>query len=276
MSHKVELLAANTASQITPGWAYVPDTSRPAAAPAPAAAAHASLRGTRKGNRTLRDSTAAHAGPGRGSLSARQHNATLRRLAELDRENHRDVHIPIATTKGKELHAKSSRSKTTTNVRRILMSQKTFKNYLDDEEASLAQTQAAPLATSAARTAARPGNPLAPPPPVTGLPTACAYSAVDPASQALPQRPPGAHDLLQADTPAPPTEEVMMQLLSEPPLTYNEARAVLPSSGAPPARHFCSICGYWGRIKCLKCGARTCGLECYHIHEDTKCDRFYA
>ncbi|KAI5303035.1 hypothetical protein KEM56_000100, partial [Ascosphaera pollenicola] len=182
MSHKVTLLA-NTTSHITPGWAYVPDTGGPPAA-------HAPVRGTRKGKRTFRESTnaggsASLAAKGRGNLTARQNTAVLRRIAELDRENHKDVHIPIVTTKGKELAAKSSRSKTTTNVRRILMSQKTFKNYLDDEEASLAQQHSQ---TAAASTSNRPpnrsSNAVLPPVPI-GVPPAVQYTPDNPTSQTL-------------------------------------------------------------------------------------------
>lgn len=83
----------------------MPDTGGPPAA-------HAPVRGTRKGKRTFRESTTAGgsaslAARGRGNLTARQNTAVLRRLADLDRENHKDVHIPIVTTKGKELAAKS-------------------------------------------------------------------------------------------------------------------------------------------------------------------------
>ncbi|KAI5290032.1 hypothetical protein KEM54_002623 [Ascosphaera aggregata] len=255
MLHKVTVVANTASSYTAPGWAYVPDTSGPPRA-------HAPVRGTRKGKRTFRESTGAGAGggggdilagiaKGRGNLTARQNTAMHRRLAELDRENHRDVHIPIVTTKGKELAAKSSRSKTTTNVRRILMSQKTFKNFLDDEEASLAhqQNQAA-VSSSSSRPSNRPSAVILPPVPA-GVPPAVQYTPKHPASQSLFIVPQDSDHLLRVEAPSPPPEHVMEQFLSEPPLSYNAARAVLDDADDRPVRYFCGICGYWGRIKCF-------------------------
>ncbi|KAI4102531.1 MAG: hypothetical protein L6R37_004358 [Teloschistes peruensis] len=121
----------NSASISAPGWAYVPDLgydpSKSAIQPS----------GARK--RAAR--TAGIAG---GDTSTRQQNAILRHLAELDKDNHRDVQIPVpARFKEKA----GSKTKTTSNVRRILTSQKTFANHLADEEAVIAsqdQQQATP------------------------------------------------------------------------------------------------------------------------------------
>lgn len=79
--------------------------------------------------------------------------------------------------------------------------------------------------------------------------------------------------LLRTYVPSAPSDEVMAALLSGPPLSYNGARAA-PSLGKPQ-RHFCEICGYWGTLKCTKCGARVCGLECKNAHSDGRC-LFYA
>jgi zinc finger HIT domain-containing protein 1 len=73
--------------------------------------------------------------------------------------------------------------------------------------------------------------------------------------------------LLKSHTPKMPSARVIQALLSEPPLTYNAARAK-PLDDATPVRHFCAICGYWGKVKCRKCGEWTCGLmECWRGHE---------
>lgn len=79
--------------------------------------------------------------------------------------------------------------------------------------------------------------------------------------------------LLKSTVPTLPSEEELEKLCSAPPLTYNEARATLPIS-APPARHFCEICGYWGRAKCLNCGARICGLSCKTSHDEDRCQKY--
>ena len=73
--------------------------------------------------------------------------------------------------------------------------------------------------------------------------------------------------LLKSNTPKFPPPQVMEALLSEPPLSYNTARAK-PLENGKPMRHFCSVCGYWGKVKCRQCGDRTCGLmECWKAHE---------
>lgn len=92
-----------------------------------------------------------------------------------------------------------------------------------------------------------------------------------------------AHPLLRTlNVPLMPSDRVMAALLSEPPLSYTGARATpLPTATgeekgaltnavlvAKPPRHFCALCGYWGKVKCRKCGEWTCGLmECWKGHE---------
>ncbi len=73
--------------------------------------------------------------------------------------------------------------------------------------------------------------------------------------------------------PPMPSDRVMAQLLTEPPLSYSAARAKpLDADKQLPVRHFCTMCGYWGKVKCRKCGERTCGLmECWKGHEVGGC-----
>jgi zinc finger HIT domain-containing protein 1 len=80
--------------------------------------------------------------------------------------------------------------------------------------------------------------------------------------------------LLKSYLPSAPSDRIMQRLLAEPPLTYHEARARPSTSGYPP-RYFCTICGYWGKVKCRNCGTRICGLECYKVHEDSRCGAFF-
>jgi zinc finger HIT domain-containing protein 1 len=75
--------------------------------------------------------------------------------------------------------------------------------------------------------------------------------------------------------PSLPTREEMQALLDAPPLTYNASRSAPgPASVAP--RSFCELCGYWGRYKCLKCGAKTCSVDCEAVHVADRCLKFYA
>lgn len=78
--YRVEVLPGAT-THATPGWAYVPDRGFN-----PAKAAITPTLGRKRGIREP---------GGRADLSSRQNNAVIRHLAELDRENHRDVQIPI-------------------------------------------------------------------------------------------------------------------------------------------------------------------------------------
>ena len=145
----------------------------------------------------------------------------------------------------------------TPNVRRILLSQKTFANHLADEEAALAQqTQNAASTTTKQPLDVR-GEEHSQPKPA---------SSNDPLEN---------DPLLRTYVPEAPSAELMELLTNAPPLSYNASRAEL-SDDARPQRHFCEICGYWGTIKCMKCGARVCGLDCKNTHDDGRCLKFYA
>ena len=163
------------------------------------------------------------------------------------------------------------------------MSQKTFANHLADEEASLALQQQHPSSAAPRPPALKPSRST---PNIKHSSTSEVHSVDRGASQTSIVRPggiprSGAKDplddepLLKSQVPSAPSEEVIEALLSGPPLSYNAARAAPPPPGKPQ-RQFCEICGYWGTIKCLKCGARVCGLECKGAHDDGRCLKFYA
>jgi len=82
-----------------------------------------------------------------------------------------------------------------------------------------------------------------------------------------------ADPLLATKTLQAPSETEIEALLSAPPLSYAAARAAPPDSHGPPQRYFSEQCGHWGQIKCLQCGARTCGLACKQEH-DVNCLRY--
>ncbi|KAL4895105.1 hypothetical protein BDV59DRAFT_200357 [Aspergillus ambiguus] len=291
--YHVELLPSGS-SHVTPGWTYVADRGFD-----PAKAAITPAIGRKRG---IRD-------PGRADLSSRQNNAIVRHLAELDRENHRDVLIPIPA-KQKDASGRGTRGKVTSNVRRILQSQKTFRNYLDDEEAALAQAAAqAPAQRPAANRVTKPLPPSslrrsATPKPGTKQQQqkrsiSARTSMPNVSAEQTPSREPPQeqqlegeeqkttlqkeglikteHDddpLLRSYIPSAPSERIMQALLAEPPLTYNASRAGPPIMPKAP-RHFCCMCGYWGKIRCKNCHLRTCGLDCYKLHEDSRCGAFF-
>lgn len=89
---------------------------------------------------------------------------------------------------------------------------------------------------------------------------------------------PGDSDpLLKSRIPPMPTAAEVAALVAAPPLAYLEAKAKV--SGADlrvPPRRFCEICGYWGRVKCTKCGSRCCALECLRTHQEECYTRYGA
>lgn len=157
----------------------------------------------------------------------------------------------------------------TPGVKKILLSQKTFNNYLADEEAMLAiqDHEHRPAKTPVPRTK-RVSLPQA-------NSTADAMDVDLPAAVAEPAHRHEDHPLVQPHGPPLPTEAEIEALLAAPPLSYNAARAA-PSTSTVPPRQFCEICGYWGRARCMKCGARICGVDCKNQHEETNCQKFWA
>lgn len=112
----VEILPNTTTSHVTPGWAYVPDPLFASSSSAAAAASASSstkvgrkrgIRGPGAGGGTGGGGTG-----GRGTdLTARQQTAILRHLAELDRENHRDVQIPVPVKKGESVSSSKEKER---------------------------------------------------------------------------------------------------------------------------------------------------------------------
>lgn len=174
------------------------------------------------------------------------------------------------------------------------MSQKTFANHLADEEAALSAHAQQPLAThtprpTASKVTKTPASRLkrsstsasTPTPTPTDstppkvVPSATLVPGLTPAPSNVAPSLDDTNPLLRSYIPSAPSEATLNALVAAPPLSYNMARA-RPSPSGRPQRHFCEICGYWGRIKCMKCGARVCGLECKGTHDEGRCLRFYA
>ncbi|KAK0673250.1 hypothetical protein QBC41DRAFT_241593, partial [Cercophora samala] len=108
------------------------------------------------------------------------------------------------------------------------------------------------------------------PPDGTILP---AYGKPPPASH------PGDDDpLLVSAVPSFPTDEELRALMTAPPLGYMDARATFGGEEGEnkkyPTRVFCEMCGYWGRVKCIKCGVRVCGLDCLEGHREECVTRY--
>ncbi|GAM89326.1 hypothetical protein ANO11243_073630 [Dothideomycetidae sp. 11243] len=275
----------SSAKAAAPGWSYVVDTgydpSKVAINPT-----------SRKRLRT---------GPAESSsdLTLRQQTAIQRHLAELDKDSHKEVIIPVPKS--------IFNRKQTVNAKRVLGSGKTFQHYLEEEEARIAQkgpvvethNEGTPLRAAQPQPQRPSKTPIArrksalagaasatassaesTPAPVTERKTATATVKPGPTSPAktdVVPKPIFQPGTILAQPVAPSiSEEEIEALLSAPMLTFNAARSAPPPQSTAKHRVFCEICGYWGRAKCMKCGARVCGIECRETHDESRCLKFYA
>lgn len=78
--------------------------------------------------------------------------------------------------------------------------------------------------------------------------------------------------LLVSRVPDLPSDDQLRELLSQPPLTYGAAGGTWHEKY--PTRTFCQVCGYWGRVRCMKCGTRVCALECLETHREECVTRY--
>ncbi|KAK1835553.1 hypothetical protein QBC39DRAFT_249730 [Podospora conica] len=255
-----------------PGWAYVPDSG-----PTPAQALQPTNR-----KRAARN----QAGLSSSDVSARQDAKIRKDLEALDRDTNKDVNIPIPPKTG----SNRAQNKHTPNVRKILQSQKTFANHLDDYQALLALAETNPAAAAALNPANPPTPaadvemPDAPPPGAPEPDPEPAAESYPPDGTILPayrRAPPPSHPgdddpLLVSHVPPFPTDDELRALMTAPPLSYLEARAACGGGDEAryPARAFCEVCGYWGRVRCVKCGARVCALDCLDVHRQECVTRY--
>lgn len=241
----VEVLPNSTTS-VAPGWTYVVDTgydpSKIAINPKNKKRAAAQPGGQR----------------GENELSARQQTAIARRIAELERDNDPKQNIVVPT--GAWVAPK------TQNARRIVQYQRQIKHWLDDEEAQMGQMPA-PRREAVGRgekAQSRRQSVFAPVAATPG-PDAQTPSRLDTSF------PDDALLSIDRSMPQPLNPAGLEALLAAPPLSYAASHAAPTPAGGPPQRQFCDNCGYWGNIKCRKCGSRVCGLECKDAHEATRC-----
>jgi zinc finger HIT domain-containing protein 1 len=326
--YHIEVLPSGK-DNLQPGYAYVPDTGYD-----PSKAAIVPSGSRKRARLAHQPSTSASTDPNKISqLSARQASKIAKHLADLDRENHKDVQI-VVPNKSKDIGVKgitgAKREKPMTlGVKKILQSQKTWGNYLDDEEAALAlqgsgtgqlRVETGSLARPSGRGPGRErdiernkrrrksylqsaesvddvseasvleGDAME----MDHIEGVIAKMDLDagaksrnmpppsiPATSGVPVQPSPVRNeldddpLLRSRVPPLPTQAAIQALLAMAPLSYNVSKAAPTTSTAPP-RRFCEMCGYWGRVSCVKCGVRICGLECSKAHEETRCLKFYA
>ncbi|KAK9439392.1 HIT zinc finger family protein [Metarhizium brunneum] len=253
----IELAGAKTTS--APGWAYVPDT-----AIAPGSAGIQPVNRKRARNPT-------GGGPSLRDLTARQENKIRKEVEALGKDGSRDNTIPLP--------AKSSRTQTkfTPNVRKVMQSQKTFANHLDDYLA-LQALEAQPSSNASKRPGVGKKDTAASTPRQSTHDDDVAMTddlppVLPPPCKAPPAPHPSDGDpLLASRVPEMPSDAELRGLLAHPPLSYLEALGNLDDRY--PTRVFCEVCGYWGRVRCLKCGTRVCALDCLETHREECVTRY--
>jgi zinc finger HIT domain-containing protein 1 len=224
------------------------------------------------------------------ALSARHQREIERRIKDLNSDNARDLHVEIPK-RASATGGGTAKAGKTASTKKILASGKTFAHYLDDEEAEIARTgrrdgdievttpqlQRASK-TPIARRKIRENSSMSSSP-------APSISQMAPPLQPRTSQTSSGADVWHASdmdvdsedkVPELPTEAELEELLNAPPLTYNEARAAPPPSSAAPSRRFCETCGYWGRVRCMKCGTMTCSVVCKDDHDQFRCLKMYA
>lgn len=173
-------------------------------------------------------------------------------------------------------------------MRKILQSQKNFSNHLDDflafqstEANANASNNASRQGPSNANANKRPApgkSHSSTPKPATSDQDVTMTDADLPPLLLPPYKtPPPAHPgdsnpLLASRVPKPPKDEELRRLLAHPPLTYVEAQGTWDETY--PTRAFCQVCGYWGRVRCMKCGTRVCALDCMETHKEECVTRY--
>ncbi|KAG5978815.1 hypothetical protein E4U55_005895 [Claviceps digitariae] len=254
----IELASARTTS--APGWAYVPDT-----------AIAAGSAGIQPGNRKR----ARHPTGGGHDLkdfTARSEAKVRKEVEVLEKDGNKDNSIPLPVKSGR------ASTKFTPNVRKVMQSQKTFANHLDDYLALQALTEAT-SATNKRPGANKKDTGFSSTPKPFASDDVAMTNAMDlppilpPPYEDPPASLPGDHDvLLMSRVPQVPTDEELRRLLSHPPLPYLDALGHVDETY--PRRVFCEVCGYWGRVRCLKCGTRVCALDCLETHREECVTRY--
>ncbi|CZR50603.1 uncharacterized protein PAC_00477 [Phialocephala subalpina] len=220
MNFGVREVALGTRANAAPGWAYIPDTGVNASVTA--------LQPSSR-KRARNQHVASHQ-----ETTAKQDAKILRELAALDRENHRDVSIPVPI-RHRDNAGRVSHGKVTPNVRKILQSQKTFANHLSDYEAlGSPLTASAPIAQPSAaipNTPAARGTPGSAAPHLTSKGTR-SHKKKDPNAVSTPTPLRKVSSALQITTPAAVKTESStadVQMIDAPILSQG--------SGAVPAVH---------------------------------------
>ncbi|CAN8098926.1 unnamed protein product [Discula destructiva] len=323
----IEVASAKTTN--APGWAYVPDTGKSSVPSQSVSAVHLHVSRSKRAARQSNAATGSSAQQ-QNDISARHDSKLQKEIEQLQRDSLSNVQIPIPSG-GRDKDGKIRGH--TPNVRKILASQKTFANHLDDFEAwvrtgegaaavggstnqsSAAGTPAPPASAAGASRRAASGSaahkkggasssskarsggskkkaPTPAPvadadvtmedaPPVDeaqdgATPAETESKVLRPfAASTVPTHPEDNNPLLESWLPPLPTDQELRELIKAPPLNFNQARGTWGDDQTRyPPRSFCEVCGYWGRVRCMKCGTKVCALDCLDVHREDCITRY--
>lgn len=256
---RIEELAVTGSHTIraTPGWTLVADRNYIDPSKAPL-----NPSSNARGKRSTRFEGTVLSGD---ALTSRQERAIQQRIDALNSENNKErKDIAIAIPK-KDIAGK----KQTPGVKKILQSEKTFRHHLEEEEAFLKQQVDAGGSSTSLAAAGQIAPTWAIPQPHTPKKKRKAAAQEDGDVKMVDAPAAEANPLFAIETPSMPSQDELLKLMTAPPLVYNAAKAGPPPADAPPQRHFCSICGYWGQVKCLRCGERLCGWIHKEEHDES-------
>jgi hypothetical protein len=72
------------------------------------------------------------------------------------------------------------------------------------------------------------------------------------------------------------TRKTLTNLLDEAGGAADVYRDAAVKPGRYPSRTFCSVCGYWGRYRCTRCGEQYCGEGCAETHRGWPISTIFA
>lgn len=333
---------ASTKTTNAPGWAYVPDTAASSVPSQSVSAVHLHVNRNKRAARQANNNGGGSAAQHHNDVSARHVAKLQKEIEQLQRDSFggRDHAAQVAVSGGGGGRDKDGKVRGhTPNVRKILASQKTFANHLDDFDAwSKTQTEggvagsagpsapgtpgppaAAGAGNKRAATAGGGGGPAqkkgggasssrarlsggsnnnnnnnkksanpapaadpdvsmadAPPAAEDAAPAEPDSRILTPFTRFTPPSHPGDTDpLLETWLPPLPTDDELRRLISAPPLNYHQAKGAWTEDDRRyPTRSFCEVCGYWGRVRCMKCGTRVCALDCLDVHREECITRY--
>ncbi|KAK3621201.1 hypothetical protein LTR22_025305 [Elasticomyces elasticus] len=237
-----------------------------------------------------RQSTGGQTDQQKEAVSARQQREVERRIKDLNSDNSKET-VEIPKKPGQQPSGGAFKIGKTSGTKKIMSSGKSLQHHLEDEQAEIDRTgrregevdAPAPNAQRASKTPLHRRKPRedssasnSPAPAVSSMPPPAIPRGMSMDNAAEVVQLDDSDGDEESQLPGLPSAAEMEALLNAPPLTYAQARASSPPPGLPPPRRFCETCGYWGRARCLKCGAMTCSVVCKDEHDQSKCLKMYA